>query len=76
MKRGPRLRYHFEDFVLDGDKLELRRGADVASVAPQVCDLLGYLIRSREHVVSKDDLIWSVSTRSAHAVRPSHRIST
>src|SRR5882757_9828632 len=36
---------------------ELHRGADVVSVAPQVFDLLDYLIRNRERVVSKDDLI-------------------
>jgi adenylate cyclase len=52
-----RLLYLFEDFVLDTDRRELRRGADVVSVAPQVFDVLDYLIRSRERVVSKDDLI-------------------
>ena len=30
---------------------------DVVSIAPQVFDLLDYLIRNRERVVSKDDLI-------------------
>jgi len=54
------LRYLFEDCVLDIDKRELRRGADAVSVAPQVFDLLEYLIRNREHVVSKDDLISTV----------------
>ena len=49
--------YLFEDFVLDTDKRELRRGADVVSVAPQVFDVLDYLIRNRERVVSKDDLV-------------------
>src|SRR6188768_3951913 len=51
------LRYLFEGFALDTDRRELRRGADVVSVAPQVFDLLDYLIRNRERVVSKDDLI-------------------
>jgi DNA-binding winged helix-turn-helix (wHTH) protein len=45
------------DCVLDIDKRELRRGADAVSIGPQVFDLLEYLIRNREHVVSKDDLI-------------------
>src|SRR5262249_32287917 len=36
---------------------ELRRGTDVVSVAPQVFDLLDHLIRNRDRVVSKDDLI-------------------
>jgi TolB-like protein len=51
------LRYLFEDYVFDTDRRELHRGADVVSVAPQVFDLLDYLIRNRERVVSKDDLI-------------------
>jgi TolB-like protein/Flp pilus assembly protein TadD len=51
------LRYLFEDYTLNADRRELHRGADVVSVAPQVFDLLEYLIRNRERVVSKDDLI-------------------
>jgi len=54
------LLYVFEDFVLDTDKRELRRGADVVSVAPQVFDVLDYLIRNRERVVSKDDLVTAI----------------
>jgi DNA-binding winged helix-turn-helix (wHTH) protein len=38
-------------------RLPLVALADVVSVAPQVFDLLDYLIRNRERVVSKDDLI-------------------
>jgi TolB-like protein/tetratricopeptide (TPR) repeat protein len=59
-KRSPGLRYLFEDYVLDIDKRELRRGADAVSITPQVFDLLDYLIRNRERVVSKDDLISTV----------------
>jgi TolB-like protein/Flp pilus assembly protein TadD len=51
------LRYLFEDYALNTDRRELHRGADIVSVAPQVFDLLDYLIRNRERVVSKDDLI-------------------
>ncbi len=51
------MRYLFEDYVLDPERRELYRGANVVSVAPQVFDLLDYLIRNRERVVSKDDLI-------------------
>jgi TolB-like protein len=54
------LRYLFEDFALDTDRRELRRGPDVVPTAPQVFDLLDYLIRHRERVVSKDDLISAV----------------
>jgi TolB-like protein len=56
------LRYLFEEYAFDTDRRELHRGADVVSVAPQVFDLLDYLIRNRDHVVSKDDLfnvIWN-----------------
>jgi TolB-like protein len=52
-----RLRYLFEEYAFDTDRRELHRGADVVSVAPQVFDLLDYLIRNRERVVSKEDLI-------------------
>ena len=52
--------YLFEDFALDGDRRELRRGNDLISVEPQVFDLLQYLIRNRDRVVSKDDLIDAV----------------
>jgi TolB-like protein/Flp pilus assembly protein TadD len=51
------LRYLFEEYAFDTDRRELHRGADVVSVAPQVFDLLDYLIGNRERVVSKDDLI-------------------
>jgi TolB-like protein len=58
--RSRRLRYLFEDLVLDTDKRELCRGSEVVLIAPQVFDLLVYLIRNREHVTSKDDLIAAV----------------
>jgi TolB-like protein len=54
------LRYLFEEYAFDTDRRELHRGADIVSVAPQVFDLLDYLIRNRERVVSKDDLINSI----------------
>ena len=54
------MRYLFEDFVLDTDKRELHRGPHAVAMAPQVFDLLVYLIRNREHVISKNDLIAAV----------------
>ena len=51
------MRYLFEEYAFDTDRRELHRGADVVTVTPQVFDLLDYLIRNRERVVSKDDLI-------------------
>ena len=54
------MRYLFEEYAFDADRRELHRGADVVSVAPQVFDLIDYLIRNRERVVSKDDLIKAI----------------
>ena len=54
------MRYFFEEYAFDTDCRELHRGADVVSIAPQVFDLLEYLIRNRERVVSKDDLISAI----------------
>jgi len=52
--------YNFENYTLNVDRQELRRGADLVDIEPQVLDLLQYLIRNRERVVSKDDLIQHV----------------
>ena len=52
--------YIFEDCVLDLDKRELRRDATPVAVEPQVFDLLAHLVRHREHVVSRDELIGSI----------------
>jgi TolB-like protein len=50
----------FEDQILDESRRELRRGADLVAVEPQVFDLLLYLVRNRDRVVSRDDLIAEV----------------
>jgi TolB-like protein len=54
------LLYLFNDFALDTDRRELHRGAGLISIAPQVSDLLEYLIRNRERVVTKADLLASI----------------
>jgi adenylate cyclase len=51
------LRYLFENYAIDTNRRELHRGAELVTITPQVFDLLDYLVRNREHVVSKDDLI-------------------
>ena len=51
------MRYLFEDYALDTDQRELRRGNAPVAVAPKVFDLLAYVIENRERVVSRDDLI-------------------
>jgi adenylate cyclase len=55
-----RMRYLFEDYALDADRRELCRRGDVVRLEPQAFDLLEYLIRNRERVVSRDDLIASI----------------
>jgi TolB-like protein/tetratricopeptide (TPR) repeat protein len=54
------LLYRFEDFVLDTDRRELRRGPQLVAIPPQVFDILEYLIKNRNRVVSKDDLIAAI----------------
>jgi TolB-like protein/Tfp pilus assembly protein PilF len=52
--------FMFSDCSLDTDRRELRRGADLVAVEPQVFDVLVYLIQNRDRVVSRDDLLASV----------------
>jgi TolB-like protein len=54
------LRFLFENYALDTDRRELRRGADAVAVEPQVFDLLAYLIKNRDRVASKDDLVAAI----------------
>jgi DNA-binding winged helix-turn-helix (wHTH) protein len=52
--------FSFETYVLDTAKRELRRGAETIALEPQVFDLLAYLIRNRDRVVTQDDLLTGV----------------
>jgi pimeloyl-ACP methyl ester carboxylesterase/DNA-binding winged helix-turn-helix (wHTH) protein len=54
------VQFRFENHLLDVDRRELRRGAELIAVEPQVFDLLLYLVQNRDRVVSKDDLIAGV----------------
>ncbi len=54
------MQFTFADHTLVTECRELRHGATVTAVEPQVFDLLVYLVQNRERVVSKDDLIASV----------------
>ena len=54
------MQYLFEGYSLDTDRRELRRGEGIVPVEPQVFDLLTFLVRNRDRVVSKDDLIASI----------------
>jgi TolB-like protein len=50
----------FGEHVLDPDRRELTRGSEAIAVGPQVFDLLMCLLRNRERVVTKDNLIDAV----------------
>jgi len=50
----------FEDYRLDPDRRELTRSSQAISIGPQVFDLLLHLVRNREHVVTRDDLLAAV----------------
>jgi adenylate cyclase len=52
--------FSFGNQRLDVDRRELWRGAEQIVVEPQVFDLLVYLVRNRDRVVSKDDLLAAV----------------
>ena len=54
------MEFFFDDYTLDIDRRELRRGLETIAVEPQVFDLLVFLVQNRDHVVSKDDLIDAV----------------
>jgi TolB-like protein len=49
--------FSFENFCLDAGRQELRRAGEVIAIEPQILDLLFYLVRNRERVISKDDLM-------------------
>ena len=46
--------------MLDADRRELRRAGDLVAVEPQVFDLIDYLVRHRDRVVTRDDLLDAV----------------
>src|SRR5580693_7464275 len=50
----------FGDYNIDVERRELRRAKTPVHVEPQVFDVLVHLVKSRDRVVSKDDLIASV----------------
>lgn len=56
------MRFQFGDFELDRDRFALLRRGSAVSIEPRVLDLLIYLVRHRERVVSKEELLqnlWS-----------------
>ncbi|MBR1130523.1 winged helix-turn-helix domain-containing tetratricopeptide repeat protein [Bradyrhizobium iriomotense] len=54
--------FQFEEFLLDPERRELRRADTLVGLEPQVFDLLTYLVRNRDRVVTRDnmlDAIWN-----------------
>jgi DNA-binding winged helix-turn-helix (wHTH) protein len=58
--------YLFENFTLDVERRELRSGTRSIAVEPQVFDLLVFLIRNRERVVPKGELLREIWQKSVH----------
>lgn len=54
------MRFLFGEFTIDPDRRELCRGGSAVHVEPQVFDLILHLVRNRDRVVSKDDLLANV----------------
>src|SRR5690606_966791 len=54
--------HRFQTFEIDEPRRELRAGSEVISLQPRGFDLLVYLVRNRDRVVPKDELldaVWS-----------------
>src|SRR5215470_10855819 len=57
---GRPARLRFNDVEIDTAQQELRRAGKIVHVEPQVFDLLVHLVRNRDRVVSKDELIEAI----------------
>jgi TolB-like protein/tetratricopeptide (TPR) repeat protein len=55
-----KLLFSCDNLSVDTDRREVRRAGQLRSVEPQVFDLLEYLLRNRDRVVSRDDLLAAV----------------
>jgi TolB-like protein/Tfp pilus assembly protein PilF len=68
------VQYLFGEYALDPDRRELTRNRVAVAIGPKVFDVLLFLVKNREHVVSKDallDAVWagrivSESTLTSH----------
>lgn len=54
------MQFRFGDCLLDPARRELRLNGAAVTVEPQVFDLIEFLVRQRDHVVSRDALIENV----------------
>src|SRR5689334_15337387 len=51
------VKFNFDNHILDTNLRELRRNGQMIAMQPQVFDLLVHLLKYRDRVVSRDDLI-------------------
>ncbi len=56
----PALQFAFGNYLLDQDRRELTLHGQAVAIGPQVFDLLLHLVRNRDRVVGKDDLLAAV----------------
>ena len=54
------MQFSFDEYLLDTDRRELRRGSKPIAVEPQVFDLITYLVQHRYRVVTRDELLEAV----------------
>jgi adenylate cyclase len=54
------VRFFFDAYAFDTDRRELRHRDALVPLTPQMFDLLDHLLRNRERVVSKDELVTSI----------------
>lgn len=65
------MRYRVGDYVLDGDRFELRKNGDLLPAEPQVLSVLFFLVENRNRLVTKDELVdavWSGRAVSDSAI--------
>ena len=58
--RWSTVRFVFDDFVFDTERLLVQRAGEVLHVQPQVFDVLAYLLRHRDRVVTKEEILDNV----------------
>jgi hypothetical protein len=66
MPLAPRIILSFGDCDIDVERRELRRANTAMNVEPQVFDLLVYLVRNGDRVLSKDEIFASVCEQLAN----------
>lgn len=73
---GKNLVFSFNNFEIDLARQEMRRAGNRVHMEPQVFDLLVHLVRNRDRIVSKDELIDAVwNGRSISEAALSSRVS-